>query len=71
MMSINLPLSKMSLSDKLSTMEALWQDLCRASENACPSWHEVVLAKREKIVSDKPCFSDWEQAKNRIRSSLK
>ena len=47
-MSIDLRLSEMSLTEKLRTMEALWDDLCHLGENKPPYWHEAVLNKRSE-----------------------
>lgn len=69
-MSIDLPLSKMSLTEKLSAMEALWDDLCHAEQTTSPSWHELELKKREIKITASEHFSDWDTAKNRIRSTL-
>ena len=64
-----LPLDEMSVSEKLSAMETLWDDLCRRAENIpSPAWHEEVLSKRETLVKEgKAQFSDLNAAKHRIR----
>jgi putative addiction module component len=64
-----LPLQKMSRDEKLRAMEALWVDLSR-DENRfdSPTWHEQALRGAERAVkTEKARFSDWEQAKKRIR----
>ena len=64
----SLPLDKMTVSEKLATMELLWEDLCRLSENvpAFP-WHNEILKEREKLISKgKATFSDLAEAKARI-----
>lgn len=68
-MHVDLPLSKMSILDKISTMESLWDSLCEAPEMLpSPDWHQDVLADREEAVSnDKARFSDLNEAKQRIR----
>lgn len=72
-MSIALPLDKMSVADKLETMETLWEDLSRhAGDIAVPSWHYDVLADREIAVREgTESFIDWETAKNQVRNSVK
>ena len=64
-----LPLDKMTTSDKLSVMEELWDDLCRAAEEVpSPTWHEKVLSGREERVREgQASFSDLADAKGRIR----
>ncbi len=61
-------LDKMSVQDKLRTMEKIWDDLQRRSEDVpSPNWHKDVLQEREKDVKDGNArFVDWEQAKERI-----
>ena len=63
------PLEKMTTEDKIAAMEVLWEDLCRNPESVpSPSWHEDVLAAREKRVREgKANFSDLAVAKERIR----
>ena len=71
-MPITLPLKKMSKNEKLMAMEAIWQDLSQ-DENAIesPSWHGAVLRETERLVREgKAKFSDWEEAKSRIRRRL-
>jgi hypothetical protein len=67
-MGFSLPLDRMTVSEKLATMELLWEDLCRLSENvpAFP-WHNTILKEREKLISEgKATFSDLTEAKARI-----
>ena len=62
-------LDKLTVAEKLGVMEAIWDDLCRdESRVPSPAWHGEVLAGREaRISSGEAKFSDWEQAKKRIR----
>jgi putative addiction module component (TIGR02574 family) len=71
-MSITLPLSEMTVPEKLQIMEALWEDLSRHSEALeSPDWHREVLEAREhRIASGEAKFSDWEQAKADIRARV-
>ncbi len=72
-MGVALQLDKMSLADKLQTMETLWDDLCHhVHDIAVPEWHHEVLAVREAdLLEGKDRFSDWEAAKETIRESVK
>jgi len=67
-----LPLKKMSVQDKISAMESIWDDLCRnASDVASPEWHKDVLNEREKKLKfGTDSFIDWEDAKKRIRKKI-
>jgi hypothetical protein len=67
-----LPPEKMSIEDRIRTMEDLWDDLCRRSnEVLSPDWHHDVLAERElNIRVSEAVFEDWGNAKKRIRESL-
>ena len=71
-MKVALPLDRMTAADKLETMEVLWDDLCKNSnEFASPSWHGDILAERDKnLLECKEPIHDWEKAKERIRRSV-
>lgn len=71
-MSVAIKLEQMTIADKISTMEYLWDDLCRhASETLSPAWHGDLLAQREEAVTvGEAHFLDWDQAKKKIRESL-
>ena len=63
---------KMTTAEKLSTMEALWSDLCQHSSLAAPDWHEAVLISREqqrKTGNQSPM--DWDAAKQKIRNKIR
>lgn len=63
-MQISLPLDKMSIQEKISTMETLWRDLSQNSEAYdSPLWHRKVLECREAEGGE---FSDWDEAKREI-----
>lgn len=72
-MGFSLPLDKMTISEKLATMELLWEDLCRLNENIPPfPWHGQILKEREKLISEgKATFSNLNDAKTRIRDATK
>jgi hypothetical protein len=67
-----LPLEQMTIEDKMRTMEALWDDLCRHSDEFnSPNWHHDILAEREQNIRvGEAVFEDWGTAKKRIRESL-
>ncbi len=69
---IDLPLKQLTLAQKLSLMEELWDDLTKdENEFESPGWHEDVLKDREKAFEEgKIKISDWEEAKARIRKRL-
>jgi putative addiction module component (TIGR02574 family) len=71
-MPVTLPLSDLTVSEKLQLMEALWEDLSRnADALESPEWHREVLEEREqRITSGEALFSDWEQAKADIRKRV-
>lgn len=65
---VDLPISRLSLDQKLDLMETLWADLARDEKNLeSPAWHGTILADREKALqAGKVTVSDWKQAKKRI-----
>jgi hypothetical protein len=71
-MEATLPLSQMSVAEKLRAMETLWADLSRnEAQIESPAWHGVVLHDREeKIKSGEETFMDWETAKKQLRDKL-
>jgi hypothetical protein len=67
-MGLAVSLKKMSIEEKLQTMEALWDDLNKTVYNiSSPAWHEKVLNEREHSVKNGMAnFTEWESAKKRI-----
>jgi hypothetical protein len=67
-----LPIDKMTTEEKIQAMETLWDDLCKQAGNIpSPSWHGEVLQVREDgIEKGEDAFSDWDDAKKRIRDSI-
>jgi hypothetical protein len=52
-MAFALPLSEMTVAEKLQTIEVLWEDLLGNPEDVpSPSWHEEVLAARRKQIEE-------------------
>jgi predicted nucleotidyltransferase len=66
---VDLPLSELSLAQKLDLMEAIWDDLTKHEKILeSPYWHEPILKDREEALSaGKATVSNWEEAKDRIR----
>lgn len=66
---VELPISDLSLAQKLDLMEALWADLSRDDRNLeSPAWHKDVLEDRQKAFeTGKIAASDWEEAKRGLR----
>lgn len=72
-MSFDLPLHRMTTEEKLSALEAIWQDLSRTPESIqSPQWHAEVMREREALIRDgQSRFVDWEEAKKNISDKLK
>ena len=69
---VELPISRLSLAQKLDLMETLWADLTRdETKLESPAWHKTILEDREKSLrAGKVTVSDWEQAKKRIEKKV-
>jgi len=61
-------IEKMTHTERLQTMEALWDALCHEkSEPESPQWHENILVeRRRKIESGEARFVSLEEAKRRL-----
>lgn len=72
-MKFSLPLKEMSTSEKIATMEMIWEDLSKDPESVpSPDWHADVLKERELRVSEgKSSFIDFSEVKKRIRKRVK
>ena len=72
-MSIDLPLERMTLADKLAAMELLWADISRRpADLPSPAWHRDVLNERRSLVSEgKLKFLDWNTAIGELREELR
>ncbi|MBP7585523.1 MAG: addiction module protein [Spirochaetes bacterium] len=70
-MNVNIPLDKMSISEKISAMESIWEDLVKNADSlSSPEWHKTILDHRSKSVAKATAgFSEWESAKQDIRKS--
>ncbi len=58
--------------EKLRLIEILWADLsAEDSEIISPSWHQEALREAETLhAQGEAVFSDWKEAKERIRRTL-
>ena len=67
-----LPLSQLTLAQKLDIMELIWEDLSSDEQNfKSPDWHEDVLKNREKAFKEgKISISEWSEAKKRIKRKV-
>ena len=72
-MNFEIPLDRMSTSDKLRALEKIWDDLQHTPGAVpSPSWHADVLREREEEYKEVSSgFTDWPEAKKRIRDQLK
>lgn len=69
---VDIPLSKLSFAQKLNLMEKIWDDLTKdENELESPDWHIEVLNDRENTIKEGQAkFSDWTEAKERIRRNI-
>jgi hypothetical protein len=67
-----LPLDKMTMSEKISIMEVLWENITQDSQNyPSPPWHEEILKHRENMLkSGEAVFEDWELVKKELWDEL-
>ena len=72
-MSIDIPLEKMTLADKLEAMELLWADISRQpADLPSPSWHKDILDERRRLVAEGTLkFIDWDTAIADLRRELR
>lgn len=68
-----LPLDTMTTQDKLRAFEEIWNDLAHTpSQVPSPAWHGEELKAREKrLANGSTHFSDWSEAKQRIRGQTR
>lgn len=63
----------MTIFEKISTMEVLWEDLCHnANSIESPDWHLEILNDRKSAIRDgMDTFMDWEEAKKTIKDTTR
>ena len=68
----DLDIKKMSKVEKLQLLEALWMDLSvEEHEIVSPDWHQEALLEAERLKTEgKSKFSDWNDAKERVRAAV-
>jgi putative addiction module component (TIGR02574 family) len=68
-MPIELPLSTMSISEKVQLLEQVWDNLCQQSgEVRSPEWHSAILNERQRQIEEgEMSVSPWSEAKERLR----
>lgn len=73
MSSFLVEIKKMSLEEKLQTMEFLWDELRENPDNvALPAWHQDILDQRENLTDEGSLhYTDWSQAKKDIEKRVK
>ena len=64
-------IANMTRTEKLSMMEALWDDLSRDPAGiVSPEWHEQALSEAERAVADNQAgFVSWDAAKKTLRNN--
>ncbi len=63
-----LELKKLSKTEKLMVMEALWEDLSNEESIESPDWHKKALSETEaRVNSGQERIVDWQQAKKELR----
>jgi hypothetical protein len=72
-MSIDIPLEKMTLADKLEAMELLWTDISKQpADLPSPAWHKDILDERRRLVAEGQLkFIDWDTAIADLRRELR
>jgi hypothetical protein len=72
-MPVSIRVEKMTLSEKLQTMETLWDDLCRREAGVpVPSWQKSVLDERDRLIGQgRVRFSNWEAARKRLSRKMR
>lgn len=67
-----LDVKALSKVDKLRLLEALWADLTGdGADPDSPPWHQQVLEETDRLHAEgKASFSDWGEAKARVRAAV-
>ena len=70
-MKVTLPLTEMTIPEKIGIMEEIWSDLSAAQEYDPPAWHGRILKERVRLAeSGEVGFTDWETAKREIKNKV-
>ena len=65
-------LEKMTVAQKLDAMEAIWANLTHHADSfEPPAWHKTLLDANKAAVRDGTAtYSDWNEARERLRKKL-
>ncbi len=62
---------KMTVAEKISAMEMIWNDLCQYNSVELPDWHEsVLIAREQQRIEGHQHPMDWEEAKKQMRDRI-
>lgn len=64
-----LPIQKMSLQEKLHTIDLLWSSIERedSDKDITPQWHKEELNRRFQAEANGEVFEDWELVKQELQ----
>ena len=67
---MQIQVESMTAKQKIEAMEALWASLSMPPDGFdSPQWHRDLLAeRRERLTRGDASVSDWEEAKQRLRT---
>ena len=70
---MGISLDKMTVAEKLQTLEEIWCDLQRTPEDVpSPAWHgDVLCARTDRVREGVSRFGDWAEAKDKIREQTR
>ena len=61
-------IEKMSVSDRLETIEKIWESIASSENIESPDWHRKILNSREKKVSSgKTNFLELDEVRERLQ----
>ena len=71
-MAVDLPLTQMSLEDKIHALELLWSELSKTPEQVVsPAWHGEELHRRLQQLQDSTAtFQNWASAIAELKAEL-
>jgi len=69
---IEIPLSELTIPQKLDLLETIWDDLTHHDKSfASPEWHRKILDDRDAALAvGKARTFSWEEARERIQRTL-
>ncbi|HKL14275.1 MAG TPA: addiction module protein [Balneolaceae bacterium] len=61
-------IKKMSVSDRLETIEMIWESISSSEYIQSPAWHQKILKSREsKVTSGNANFLDLDEVRERLK----